>query len=203
MIFNHLKKWFRSGDSLDNDPAVEVNRYLDIAAEQLRVFSVEMYRTESQWLTLQEQITLLEKDIANSRAQAERALVDGNEELARGLLEKAQEKTKKQHDLKASAEKVKGIKDRLKEEHRKMSLDLQQAMEKREHLTARIRGAAAQRAAFQAFAHELGDTTASVWEKLNDQALLEEAKKEVQRTSSQILDKELEQLDTLNKEKNK
>lgn len=193
MVFHHLKKWFGSGDARDHDPILEVNRYLDIASEQLRVFSVEMHRTESQWLTIQEQIVMLDVEIEKSRAQAQHALVDENEELARGMLEKVQDKIRKHHDLKVSADTIKVIKERLKEEYQKMNSELQNAVEKRNSLTARIRGAAAQHDAYQAFAHELGSGTFSAWGKLNDQLVMQEAKKEVQRTSSQTLDEELEQ----------
>lgn len=159
MIFKNLRKWFGSGDSRDEDPIAEVNRYLDIAAEQLRVYSVEVFRTESQWLTILEQASLLEQDMANSRAQASQALADENEALAREWLERAQEKARRHHDLKTASDKLKVIKDGLKVEYQRMSAELQAAVEKRDGLTARIRGAAAQRAAFQAFAHELGDGT--------------------------------------------
>src|SRR4051794_23778450 len=92
-LFRLLRGMFNTNaeDYKDEDnPQRVLNTYIESCTEKLRDFSVLLNRMESDKLSLQERIRILEKESGYLQVDAEQALIKENEMSARSLLEKKQ-----------------------------------------------------------------------------------------------------------------
>lgn len=129
------------------DPEKSLNLYIEDATEHVREFTVEVNRYEAERIMVQNRIKKSEQSAADWHKQAELALKQGKEELARKALEQEQ---KEQHQLEELNRELAGMdetSEQLKEQHRLLQEKLQEAKEKRDDLVRRSRLAKAQEGA--------------------------------------------------------
>ncbi len=129
------------------DPEKSLNLFIEDAIEHLREFTIEVNRYEAERIMVRGQIEKLEKSIVQWHKQAELALKQNKEDLARKALEQEQKEKHRLVELNSKLQDMNGTAEQLKEQHTLLQEKLDEAKEKRDDLIRRSRMAKAQKEA--------------------------------------------------------
>lgn len=150
-IFSRLKDLLRANlndlISKAEDPEKSLNLFIEDAAEHLREFTIEVNRYEAERIRVQDQIKHSEKSAVEWHRQAELALKQNKEDLARKALEQEQKEKNRVEELNSELVEMNQTSEQLKEQHRLLQEKLAEAKDKRDDLVRRNRLAKAQKGA--------------------------------------------------------
>ena len=129
------------------DPEKSLNLYIEDASEHLRQFTVEVSRFDAERMLLQKRIKSAADSAAEWHTQAEVALKQGREELARKALLEEQKASNQAASMETELAGLEETAKQLHEQHQLLQEKLSEAKEKREDLIRRNRLAKAQKGA--------------------------------------------------------
>lgn len=129
------------------DPEKSLNLFIEDASERLREFTVEVNRYEAERIMAQDRIKQCQKAAMDWHKQAELALKQNKEELARKALEQEQKEKNRSEELNNELAGMDRTSEQLKEQLRLLQEKMEEAKEKRDDLIRRNRLANAQKGA--------------------------------------------------------
>ena len=133
------------------DPEKGLNLYIEDACEHLREFTVEVRRFDAEQIMVQEKIRSFTDTAADWHKQAELALTQGRENVARQALLQEQKATNQVQSLQSELRGLEDTAKQLHDEHQLLQEKLEEAKVKREDFIRRNRLANAQKGASNAF----------------------------------------------------
>jgi phage shock protein A len=121
------------------NPEKSLNLYIEDAAEHLREFTVEVNRYEAERFMIQDRIKKSQHSTMEWHRQAELALSQHREDLARRALEEEQKEKHRVDQLENELTTTNETAEQLKEQHRLLQEKMEEAKEKRDDLIRRNR----------------------------------------------------------------
>jgi len=171
-ILDRLKDLVRSNlndlISKAEDPEKSLNLFIEDASEHLREFTIEVNRFEAERIMVQDRIKQSQNSAVEWHKQAEHALKQDKEDLARKALEQEQKQTYRLEKLNNELVSMNQTSEQLKEQHRLLQEKLEEAKEKRNDLVRRNRLANAQKGAADSLSGATKDDPFAKFERMED-----------------------------------
>jgi len=171
-IFSRLKDLIRANlndlISKAEDPEKSLNLFIEDASEHLREFTIEVNRYEAERIMVQDRIKQSQNSAADWHKQAELALKQNKEDLARKALEQEQKEKHRSDELNNQLVGMNQTSEQLKEQHRLLQEKLAEAKEKRNDLVRRNRLANAQKGAADSLTGVTKDDPFAKFDRMQD-----------------------------------